>query len=50
MIYRGTKNGFKAKYFHGFCDNQGATLTIIKSELKAENKPELDEDGSESAN
>ena len=50
MIYSGTKNGFKAKDFHSRCDNQGATLIIIKSVLKAENKPELDEDGSESAN
>ena len=34
MIYRGTRNGFKAKNFHGKCDNIGATLIIIKSEEK----------------
>jgi hypothetical protein len=31
LIYRGTKDGFKNKDFHGKCDNQGASLTIIKS-------------------
>ena len=32
MIYRGTRDGFKAKDFHGKCDNKGATLIIVKSE------------------
>ncbi len=32
MIYRGSWDGFKAKDFHGKCDNKGATLIIVKSE------------------
>ncbi len=33
MIFRGTRDGFKAIIFHKNCDNQGPNLTIIKSEL-----------------
>eukprot|EP00347_Sterkiella_histriomuscorum_P018566 403345029 len=32
LIYRGTRDGFKAKSFHQKCDNQGPTLSLIKSE------------------
>ncbi len=28
---RGTTDGFKADTFHSLCDNQGPTLTVIKS-------------------
>ena len=30
ILYRGTRDGFKAANFHDKCDNKGATLTIIK--------------------
>ena len=36
MIFRGTQNGFKARDFHRNCDNQGATLILIKSEACGE--------------
>ncbi|EFC36767.1 predicted protein [Naegleria gruberi] len=32
LLYRGSRDGFKAEHFHSKCDNQGPTLTIIKSE------------------
>ncbi len=38
MIYRGSKDGFKAEDFHGKCDNKGATLIIIKSEAESEDE------------
>lgn len=31
ILFRGSKDGFKAKTFHKLCGNQGATLTIIQS-------------------
>ena len=31
LIFRGTDDGFEAEAFHKKCDNQGETLTIIKS-------------------
>lgn len=31
LLYRGARDGYKAENFHSKCDNQGATLTIIKS-------------------
>jgi len=31
LILRGTDDGFEAEAFHNKCDNQGETLTIIKS-------------------
>ena len=34
MIYRGTKNGFKAEDFHRTCDNQGSTFGILKTESR----------------
>jgi hypothetical protein len=34
LIYRGTRDGFKAKDFHKKCEKIGATLIIIKSEAK----------------
>ena len=30
MIFRGTKNGFRAKDFHEKCDNKGPTITIVQ--------------------
>lgn len=32
LIYRGSRDGFTAKAFHTICDNQGPTLSLIKSE------------------
>jgi hypothetical protein len=31
LIYRASRDGFEAKDFHGKCDNQGATLIIVKA-------------------
>jgi len=31
LIYRGSRDGFDAKAFHAYCDNQGPTLTVCKS-------------------
>ncbi len=31
MIYRATKDGFKAEDFHGNCNNQGKTFGILKT-------------------
>lgn len=33
MLYRGSRDGFEAESFHQACDNQGMTLTVIKSEF-----------------
>ena len=33
LIFRGSQHGFNAQAFHACCDNQGSTLTIIKSEM-----------------
>ena len=30
-LYKATSNGFGAAQFHAFCDNKGATLTLIKT-------------------
>jgi len=32
LIYRGTRDGFDSKTFHKICDNQGPTLSLIKSD------------------
>jgi hypothetical protein len=32
LIYRGSRDGFTAHKFHELCDNQGATICLIKSE------------------
>jgi hypothetical protein len=32
LLYRGTRDGFEAKYFHLKCDNKSPTLTIIKAQ------------------
>jgi hypothetical protein len=32
LIYRGSRDSFKANIFHKKCDNKGPTLSIIKSE------------------
>eukprot|EP01084_Bolivina_argentea_P140209 246568_1 len=31
LLFRATEHGFKAKDFHNKCDNDGQTITIIKS-------------------
>ena len=31
LLYRGSRDGFKASDFHRLCDNKGETLVIIKS-------------------
>jgi hypothetical protein len=31
LLYRGSRDGFKASEFHRLCDNQGATFTVLKS-------------------
>jgi hypothetical protein len=33
LIYRGSRDGFKAAVFHSKCDKKGPTLIIIKSEF-----------------
>ncbi|CAF3604399.1 unnamed protein product [Rotaria sp. Silwood1] len=31
LIYKGTENGFDSDDFHRYCDNRGATLTLIQA-------------------
>jgi hypothetical protein len=31
LLYRGSRDGFRASNFHSHCDNKPITLTIIKS-------------------
>jgi hypothetical protein len=31
LLYRASRDGFKAADFHGLCDNKGATVTVIRS-------------------
>ena len=31
LLYRGTRDGFKAAKFHELCDNQGPTLCLMKT-------------------
>lgn len=31
LIYKASKDGFSSQNFHNFCDNQGETITVIKS-------------------
>ncbi|EFC50838.1 predicted protein [Naegleria gruberi] len=33
LLFRASEDGFSSEIFHEKCDNQGATLTIIKSEF-----------------
>ena len=33
ILYKASKDGFDSSIFHEKCDNQGKTLTIIKSEF-----------------
>jgi hypothetical protein len=33
LLYRGTRDGFTCAKFHELCDDQGATVVIIKSEV-----------------
>jgi hypothetical protein len=32
LIYKATRDGFKASDFHSRCDNKGPTISVIKSE------------------
>jgi BTB/POZ domain-containing protein KCTD9 len=32
LIYKASRDGFKAIDFHSRCDNKGATISVIKSE------------------
>ena len=31
LLYRGSRDGWKASDFHAKCDNKGATITVIRS-------------------
>ena len=31
LLYRGSRDGWDAKDFHRLCDNQGPTVTLVKS-------------------
>ena len=31
LLYRGSRDGWKAEDFHKLCDNQGPTVTLVKS-------------------
>ncbi|CDW78416.1 tldc domain-containing protein [Stylonychia lemnae] len=33
LLYKASRDGFRAKHFHEKCDNQGPTLTFIMSEM-----------------
>jgi hypothetical protein len=33
MIFRGSRDGFKASECHRLCDNQGPTITFIRTEF-----------------
>ena len=33
LLYKGSRDGFKASKFHSLCDNKGPTITFIKSHL-----------------
>jgi BTB/POZ domain-containing protein KCTD9 len=32
LLYKATKDGFRAINFHSRCDNKGPTISVIKSE------------------
>ena len=32
LIYKATRDGYKASDFHSKCDNKGSTISVIKSE------------------
>ncbi|CAF4159273.1 unnamed protein product [Adineta steineri] len=32
LIYKATRDGFRARAFHSWCDNEGSTMTIIQSD------------------
>ena len=34
LIFRGSRDGFKSEVFHLKCNNKGATLIFIKSEMQ----------------
>lgn len=34
LLYRATRDGFDAKDFHRVCDNQGPTITILRSKQR----------------
>ncbi|CAF1609309.1 unnamed protein product [Adineta ricciae] len=31
LLYKGSRDGFHCKDFHRLCDNQGATITVIRT-------------------
>ena len=33
LLYRCSRDGWEAKDFHRICDNQGPTLTLVKSSV-----------------
>ena len=33
LLYRGSRDGWKQEDFHRLCDNQGPTLTLVKSSV-----------------
>jgi hypothetical protein len=34
LLYKGSKDGFKANTFHFLCDNKGPTISLIKSDYE----------------
>ena len=32
LLYRGTRDGIKGKYFHNKCNNQGSTISLFKND------------------
>ena len=32
LIYRASRDGWNSSNFHGFCDNKGPTVTVVRSE------------------
>jgi len=38
LIFRGSKDGFKAEDFHRLCDGKGKTVALIKTEAEGYNR------------
>jgi hypothetical protein len=34
LLYRGSRDSFRAETFHKLCDNKGESLTLIENEFK----------------
>ena len=32
LLFRGSRDGFRARVFHKLCDNQGSTLCLVQSD------------------